>query len=135
MYKVKLVIPIVLALSFLILNTSMSKGMNCASGLNRINKITTDQEPSKKMFTLYQNETTEFSDLTRIQFDLNSEAHVTLIVTDLHGKIIENLIDGCMEPGQYNVYFKSASKAQNEKLSYKIAVNGLIEMKRIISKK
>ena len=124
MFKAKLIIPIVALMSFMIVVKSNAQERNNTLSVISVENLTTDKDPVSKIFTLYLNEKTEFANVTKIKFDLYKDANVILNVIDKQGEIVENLIDGSMQPGNYGVYFKSKDEIMPDELSYKIEVNG-----------
>lgn len=140
MFKVKLIIPIAVLMSFMSVTGSNAQGKNVSHMVIMADNLTTDNTtgniPDKdvvnKIFTLYQNEKTQFTNLTKVRFDLFRDADVILNVIDDQGKIVEKLIDGSMEPGSYSVYFKSADEVMPRELSYVIEVDGVSESKNIL---
>lgn len=124
MFKVKLIIPIVVLMSFMIAVKSNAQERNNSLSVISAENLNTVKDPVSKIFTLYQNEKTPFADVSKIKFDLYLEADVILNVIDKQGEIVENLVAGSMQPGHYGVYFKSTDVIIPGELSYKIEVNG-----------
>lgn len=57
--------------------------------------------------SLHQNYPNPFSDLTLIEFSIENDNTVELIVTDEDGKKIETLAEGEVEKGDHFVFFKT----------------------------
>jgi hypothetical protein len=139
-FKVKLIFPIVVLISFMSVTGANAQGKNAPHSVILAEDPTTDITPDhtsdkdvgNKIFTLYQNEKTQFANLTKVRFDLFIGAGVILNVVDGQGKIVEKLIDGSMEPGCYSVYYKSADEEMPRELSYMIEVDGVSESKSIL---
>ena len=143
MFKEKLIIPqvvLVVLMSFMSLNGSKAQGKNVPHPVIVAENLTTELTPERTsakdvvnmIFTLYQNEKTQFTNLTKVRFDLFRDAGVILNVIDGQGNIVEKLIDGNMEPGCYSIYYKSADAVTHRELSYIIEVDGVSESKSIL---
>jgi hypothetical protein len=53
-------------------------------------------------YALYQNRPNPFKDLTKISFALPRECDVSLFIYDIMGRRVRTLIDGKLQPGNYN---------------------------------
>ncbi len=133
MNKVKLVIVI-----FLVLGLAQAKLKSQDKNPNApelsVNSPASDKNPQSKIFKLYQNQPAESEDITVIKFELQEDASVILNVFDSNGNINQNLIQGNMEPGIYNVIFKIPSNQAIDDFSYRIEVNGVAETKKMIAR-
>uniref|UniRef100_A0A7C6AAV8 T9SS type A sorting domain-containing protein n=1 Tax=candidate division WOR-3 bacterium TaxID=2052148 RepID=A0A7C6AAV8_UNCW3 len=69
-----------------------------------------------KRYALYQNRPNPFKDLTKIAFAIPSECKVSLFVYDVSGRRVRTLIDGKMQPGNYNLKWDGKDN-QNRKLA------------------
>ncbi|MEO8446041.1 MAG: hypothetical protein ABI528_01025 [bacterium] len=85
----------------------------------------------QKNFELYQNEPERFNEVTNIRFKIIEKGDALLQVNDAEGKLIDVLVDGEMEPGEYNVYYKAVTTLEEGEYSYTLDVNGEKQTKRM----
>jgi|GEM_PF-3643440 len=65
---------------------------------------------SMEEYALKQNYPNPFNPSTEIQFTLPHTAHVNLSIYDLHGRLIDTLVDAVMPSGSHNVSWNAANK-------------------------
>ncbi|MDQ3022723.1 MAG: hypothetical protein M3R36_19490 [Bacteroidota bacterium] len=94
-----------------------------------------DKDMVYKDFKVYQNEPLEFSEVTNIKFDIYKAGEINLSIFDIGGNLIENLVDGDMEPGQYSVYFKAYEGLTPGEYFYVMKVDGLTKVMRMLYSK
>jgi hypothetical protein len=68
------------------------------TGVNGNNNV-----PSK--YSLSQNYPNPFNPVTSIEFEIPEKTFVSLKITDITGKEVDNLLNEYKEPGKYNVSF------------------------------
>jgi hypothetical protein len=56
-------------------------------------------------FQLYQNFPNPFNPSTTIKFDINQTSEIKLLIYDINGKLVSNLVDEKLNPGKYSVFF------------------------------
>jgi len=63
----------------------------------------TDTPETPRSFALYQNVPNPFNPTTAIVFDVPNRARVKLVIYDVSGRLVRNLVDRDMEPGRKSV--------------------------------
>lgn len=84
----------------------------------------TERTSTYKAYRLYQNEPFEFSSVTNIRFELFKEGNVKLNIYGPDGELIETLVDGEMQPGNYSIYFKAHEGLAPGEYFYEINFDG-----------
>lgn len=136
MFKAKFLIPIITGILLMTSGISFSQetaGVN-QSGL-KINLIAKDRNPKSRLFKLFDSHKTEFENTTIIKFELGEAANVLLTVCNSEGKTIATLIDDLMDPGVYNMNYKSESKITAGELTYKLEIKGVSGIKNVFAVK
>ncbi|MEO6694369.1 MAG: hypothetical protein ABIY50_03795 [Ignavibacteria bacterium] len=108
---------------FSIVNTSYSQSSQSETDVNLIHK------------ELYLNEDipNSFVGVTSIGFEILKTGNVSLNVYDYNNTLIETLVDGEMEVGLYNVYFKVIDGMTPGEYYYKVTTdNKSTETKKMI---
>lgn len=100
-----------------------------ALGINQIPE--NDKNSTYKNFKLYQNEPLEFKNVTNIRFELFKAGNVNLDVYDTGGELVQSLAEGEMEPGNYNVNFKSFEGLAPGEYFYVLKFNGTEKVMRM----
>ena len=80
---------------------------------------------------LDQNYPNPFNPETAIPFQIAEGGHVVLKVFDLLGREVANLVDEYRGPGAYTVQF-DASHCSSGPYYYRLAINGLVETRRMV---
>lgn len=100
-----------------------------------INLAQESSDPYTACFRLHQNEPAETADVTKIRFDLYCKGNVTLWILDEENKVVEELISGDMEEGQYAVYCEISRAMLEGDCLCRIQFDGMSrEMKLQLSK-
>lgn len=69
----------------------------------------------------------------QLKFELENDGFVNLIIYKSNGEIAETIVEGEMEAGVYNVYFKTAERIEAEKYYYIITVDGELKLKKLLT--
>lgn len=123
LWKVFLTVMILLALYRL---TSYSQTPVISNGFPERETVI-----EQKNFELYQNEPERFNEVTNIRFKIIEKGDALLQVNNPEGKLIDVLVDGEMEPGEYNVYYKAVTTLSEGEYSYTLDVDGEKQTKRM----
>jgi len=99
--------------------------INFVIGINQISSVIPDK------FTLQQNYPNPFNPETKIRFEVPQTDFVKLIVYDLSGKIVEELVNEKLSSGAYEVNF-SAKNISSGIYFYQIKTSSFTETKRMI---
>lgn len=67
-----------------------------------------------------------------LKFNLENQGYVKLEIFNNKGEIVETLIDGDMEPGEYNVFFKTLERIESGSYYYLITLDGELILKKAI---
>ena len=98
---------------------------NVASGIN--------QEEKANFSDIYDNIPNPFIDETEIRFSLNQPALIKLIITDVFGNHIVNLIDGFVIEGDHTVKFKTSEyNLPSGIYFYTLSSNGITKTKAMV---
>ena len=90
----------------------------------------TDRE-TPNLFSLQQNYPNPFNPLTTISYRLPIAGQVTILVYDIMGQEIATLLNEFKEPGKHSVIWDAADFPSGIYL-YRLEVNGLTEMKKMV---
>ncbi|HEX2786964.1 MAG TPA: T9SS type A sorting domain-containing protein [Ignavibacteria bacterium] len=71
--------------------------------------ITNYNNPVPENFKLYQNYPNPFNPITKIKFDIKKKAEVKLIIYDITGRVVEKLLEGIKNPGEYEFAFDGSN--------------------------
>jgi len=82
-------------------------------------------------FKLFGNYPNPFNPSTTINFQIQDEGIVTLIVYDILGNEIAILVNEYKEPGNYNVSYDASSLSSGTYI-YQLRMNGFVETKKLI---
>jgi hypothetical protein len=105
-------------------------GQNKVITVGNIQSISENSNTVKE-FRLIQNYPNPFNPSTKINFQLNKSGFVKLSVYDSKGNLVRNLMNEKKNAGEYSVDF-SGSGLSSGAYFYKLDVNGLSEIKRMI---
>ena len=72
-------------------------------------EVTVNVEAPHK-FKLFQNYPNPFNPETNISFSVQTQTHVSIVVYNLNGKIVEKIFNGEKEPGLYNQVWNASGK-------------------------
>jgi len=89
----------------------------------------TSEIPAK--FDLYQNYPNPFNPVTNIAFDLPKNAEVKILVYDVSGKQVEELVNEFLQAGRHSVSFNGMKKASGV-YYYKIQAGDFTSVKKMI---
>lgn len=89
------------------------------------------EENTNKNFELYLSEPEVFNSLTTIKFMIYKQGEVHLNVFDAQGKKVETLVDGEMEPGTYNVFFKADENITPGEYYYEMDVDSVHQKRKM----
>ena len=84
-----------------------------------------------KEFKLIQNHPNPFNPSTRIRFDIAKESFVSLIVYDMLGRKVDELVNQKLSPGTYETEF-SGSNFSSGVYYYKLIAGNFSETKRMV---
>lgn len=84
-----------------------------------------------KQFKLYQNFPNPFNPVTEINFNIKSGGFVKLAIYNSEGKLIENLYNGILSPGSYNIKWNAFSFSSGI-YYYKMETVDFKEVKKMI---
>ena len=89
----------------------------------------TEEETIPTEYTLYQNYPNPFNPLTTIKYDLPSASNISLIIYDILGRKVKELVNTKQQAGRYEIQFNASNLASG------VYVYQLIADKYISSKK
>ncbi len=64
-----------------------------------------------EVFSLKQNYPNPFNPVTTIQYDLPSDSHVTLMIFDINGRLVDTLVDESQSAGSYSIQWDGSTRA------------------------
>lgn len=94
-------------------------------GISNYNSLIPDK------FALYQNFPNPFNPVTTIKFDIANSTFTSIVVYDMLGKEVVNLVNENLNPGSYQYSF-DASGLPSGMYFYKIETNTFTEIKKMI---
>ena len=109
---------------------SWNFGQNKVITVGNIQSISENSNTVKE-FRLIQNYPNPFNPATKINFQLNKSGFVKLSVYDSKGNLVRNLINDKKNAGEYSVDFNGNGLSSGVYF-YKLDVNGISEIKRMI---
>ncbi len=112
---------LILAVYTLAFNTSYSQYSQSES----------DRDMIYKEFEISQNDPNPFLEVTNINFEILIPGNVSINIYDADGRMVETLVDGEMESGKYNVYFKSLEGMIPGEYYYKLEAKSSTEIKKM----
>ena len=85
----------------------------------RINGVTLDdlghgiqlQRPLPEQFALYQNYPNPFNPQTTISYDLPEDVHVSVVIYDMIGQVVRDLVESSQEAGEYQITWNATDNA------------------------
>lgn len=92
-------------------------------------------ETAGKNYELYDPEISSDKNVAEIKFRIFNEGKVSLNIYDPAGNMIEQLVEGDLENGEYAVYFKSLKEIKTGDYTYVLNYNGNKTCKRITTEK
>ncbi len=95
------------------------------TGISNYNSVVPDK------FALYQNYPNPFNPTTTIKFDIAKSSFTSIVIYDMLGKEVSNLINQNLSPGSYQ-YILIASNFPSGIYYYKIETNAFTEIKKMI---
>jgi hypothetical protein len=84
-----------------------------------------------KSFNLYQSYPNPSNPSTIISYDLPQKEHVTLVIYDVLGRQVKNLVDNYQEPGKYKVTF-NGSNLSSGIYFYRLQAGTFTETKKLV---
>jgi hypothetical protein len=92
-----------------------------------------NNEITANSYKLYQNYPNPFNPSTKIKFEVpqGNNKNVTLVVSDISGKIIATLVNEQLNSGTYEVTF-DGSKLSSGTYFYKLQSNNFTDVKKLI---
>jgi hypothetical protein len=93
--------------------------------------VNEDMSPVVREFYLGQNYPNPFNSLTRIEYHLPKESHVTLTVYTITGQQLEILINEQQGPGKYQIYWNPQSISSGIYF-YKLEADTFLEIKKMV---
>jgi parallel beta-helix repeat protein len=94
----------------------------------------TEKELLPTEYTLYQNYPNPFNPVTTIKYDLPNTSEVTLIIYDILGRKIKELVNTKQQAGRYEVQFDASNLASGVYIYQLIAENYIQSRKMILLK-
>jgi hypothetical protein len=94
-------------------------------GISNYNSVIPDK------FALYQNYPNPFNPTTNIKFDISKSTHTSLVIYDMLGKEVINLVNENLAPGSYQYTF-NASALPSGIFYYKIKTDAFTEIRKMI---
>ncbi|MFC1583895.1 T9SS type A sorting domain-containing protein, partial [Candidatus Neomarinimicrobiota bacterium] len=83
------------------------------------------------VYALHQNYPNPFNPSTTIKFDVVEMGHVSLVVYDLLGREIVNLVDQTLEPGFHTIAW-NANRLASGIYFYRITVNDFVKSRKLV---
>jgi hypothetical protein len=90
-----------------------------------------EKTPTEEKSLLGQNYPNPFSGKTTIPFNVPVKQHVKLQVFDMQGKLVNELVNGTLEVGDYEAVFERET-AQRGFLIYQLHINGTVIRKKMM---
>lgn len=100
-------------------------------GLSEIVNVKQTSEILPSEHSLRQNYPNPFNPVTNISFDIAVTGNTKLIVFDVSGKIIAELVNEILSPGTYNYSFHTSSLPSGVYF-YKLEVGNYIQTRRMV---
>jgi len=89
-----------------------------------------------KEFALYQNYPNPFNPTTLIKFDVPKETNVKIVIYDILGRVVKNLVDENLKPGAYKVIWDgtdaSGAKLPSGIYFYSMITENYINVKKMV---
>jgi hypothetical protein len=126
---IKLVYTFIIVLVVLI-SGSNAKADNNKHFYNEMDGIGSGQLGYGDDFKLYQNFPNPFNPSTKINYKLNANGFVSLVVYNLIGQEVKVLVNDFQEAGTYNVTF-DGSELTTGIYIYKLQMNGYTSVRRM----
>jgi len=82
-------------------------------------------------YKLWQNYPNPFNPTTKISYQIKEKGNVKLLVYDILGNVVDDLVDKFQESGQYSIDFNATGLPSGVYI-YSLRVNGLVINKRMI---
>lgn len=95
--------------------------------------ITVDRATPMR-FELAQNAPNPFTQSTTIEYTLEDDAHVSLRVMDLHGRVIEHLVDEEQPAGRHLAFFDAGTLPNGVYLYQLLTSHGILSRRMIIAR-
>jgi hypothetical protein len=115
-----------------LLTTQFSLASNFTTGnLTGITQINSNIPDGYKLYTNYPN---PFNPSTRIRFDLRSGSDVNLVVYDILGKVVNEVLNQNLSPGSYEVEW-SAENLTSGVYLYRLTTKEFTDTKKMILSK
>jgi acid phosphatase type 7 len=113
--------------------SNMNSVIDTISFFKSLSGIMTGNDVNANSYKLYQNYPNPFNPLTKIKFDIpnGKSSNVSLIVSDISGKIIATLVNEQLNSGTYEVTF-DGSKLSSGTYFYKLQANDFTDVKKLM---
>ncbi|MDY0081782.1 MAG: T9SS type A sorting domain-containing protein, partial [Ignavibacteriaceae bacterium] len=82
-------------------------------------------------FTLYQNFPNQFNPGTTIKYDIPNTSEVSLIIYDILGKKVKELVNTKQEAGRYEIQFNASNLASGVYI-YQLRTPGFTQARKMI---
>jgi peptidoglycan/xylan/chitin deacetylase (PgdA/CDA1 family) len=114
-------------LRFVTISGAAEKFASSATSITRSDAIPT-------IIQLYQNYPNPFNPTTTISYEVSEIEPIRLMVYDVHGNLVQELVNGVHHPGRYQVNFDSANLASGVYIYKLESVNVQITRKMVLIK-
>jgi hypothetical protein len=91
----------------------------------------TEEELLPTEYTLYQNYPNPFNPVTTIKYDLPNTSDVTLVIYDILGRKIKELVNTKQQAGRYEIQFNASNLASGVYI-YQLIAEKYINSKKMI---
>jgi len=99
-------------------------------------RVSHEHEKSPRGFQLYQNQPNPFNPITTINFDIAESGHVKLVIYDVRGRTVRELIDGHKARGCYSIPWDGKNAVNGMAASgmyfYRLRAGGYTETRKMI---
>ena len=96
---------------------------------NKATESTKELLPTE--YTLYQNYPNPFNPVTTIKYDLPNASEVSLIIYDILGRRVKQLVNDKQQPGRYEIKFDASNLASGVYI-YQLITDKYINAKKMI---
>ncbi len=122
----------------IVLGDSLNGWLFCGGGKiyktsngDRLTSVENEQSIKPTLYTLYQNYPNPFNAVTSINYQLQEDAHVKLIIYDVLGPEVAVLVDEHKSVGYYDVSF-DASAFTSGVYFYKLTASSFTSVKNML---
>jgi hypothetical protein len=107
------------------------EGVDCVLILHGQDEPGLPPDPEITEVTLSRAVPNPFNPVTRITYTMPQSGHVSLVVYDVTGALVERLVDGVRTAGEYDVVFR-ATALPSGIYFYRLETGGVVETQKLV---